>query len=87
MYQDSVLGYASGQITNCEAFCTRVSTKAQKCLHDERNVRGVTPEVRSLQRHMQALQQQMRRGMNLTIRDESEDKREGEEQIDQRFKF
>ena len=38
---------------------------------------GVTTEgFRALQRQMQALQEQMRRGMNLTVRDESKDERE-----------
>ena len=38
---------------------------------------GVTAKgFRALQRQMQALQEQMRRGMNLAIRDESEDERE-----------
>ena len=32
---------------------------------------------------MQALQKQMRRGMNLTRRDENDDEREGEGQVDQ----
>ena len=37
---------------------------------------------RALQRQMQALQEKMRRGMNLTVRDESEDERE-EGQVNQ----
>ena len=38
---------------------------------------GVTVEgFQALQRQMQALQEQMHRGMNLTIRDESDDERE-----------
>ena len=38
---------------------------------------GVTVEgFRSLQRQIEALQEQMRRGMNLAERDESEDERE-----------
>ena len=32
---------------------------------------------------MQALQEHMHRGMNLNIRDESDDEREGEGQVDQ----
>ena len=44
---------------------------------------GVTDEgFWALQKKMQALQEQMHRGMNLTVRDESEDERE-EEQVDQ----
>ena len=38
---------------------------------------GVTTKgFQALQRQMQALQEQMCRGMNLTIRDDSEDERE-----------
>ena len=38
---------------------------------------GVTAEAfRALQRQIEALQEQMRRGMNLTVRDEIEDERE-----------
>ena len=37
----------------------------------------------ALQRKMQALQEKMCRGMNLTIRDESEDEKEVEGQVDQ----
>ena len=42
---------------------------------------GVTTEgFRALQRQIESLKEQMCRGMNLTIRDESEDERE-EEQV------
>ena len=48
-----------------------------------RRAEGVTAEgFRALQRQIEALQEQMRRGMNLTVRDESEDERE-EGQVDQ----
>ena len=43
---------------------------------------GVTIEgFRALQRQMQALQEQMRKGMNLVVRDESDDERQ-EGQVD-----
>ena len=41
----------------------------------------VTPEVRELQRQVRALQEQIRRGMNLNVREESDD--EAEENFDQ----
>ena len=45
---------------------------------------GVTVEgFQALQRKMQALQEKMRRGMNLAIRDESDVETEGEGQVDQ----
>ena len=47
--------------------------------HSERAV-GVTPKgFRALQRQMQALEEQMHRGINLPVRDESEDEDEVEE--------
>ena len=47
---------------------------------------GVTAEgFRALQRQIEALQEHMHRGMNLTERDESEDERE-EEQANQKNK-
>ena len=49
-----------------------------------RRVIGVIAEgFHALQRQMQALQEKMHRGMNLTVRDESDDEREGEGQVDQ----
>ena len=45
---------------------------------------GVTNKgFQALQQKMKALQEQMCRGMNLTIRDESDDEREGEGKVDQ----
>ena len=50
--------------------CTRVLPEARRTV-------GVTAEgFGALQRQIEALQEQMRRGMNLAVRDESEDERE-----------
>ena len=43
----------------------------------------VTPEVRELQRQVRALQEEIHRGMNLNVRDDSKDEAEGEGISDQ----
>ena len=78
------------QIADCEAVCTRtvVRVSARIAKMPPRRERGgragvVTPEVRALQRQVRALQEEIRRGMNLNVRDESEDEVEGEGNSDQ----
>ena len=75
------------QIADCEAVCTRtvVRVSARIAKMPPRRERGgragvVTPEVRALQRQVRALQEEIRRGMNLNVRDESEDETEEEDQ-------
>jgi len=71
------------QIADCEAVCTRtvVRVLAHITKMPPRREHGgragvVTPEVRELQRQVRALQEEIRRGMNLNVRNESEDEAE-----------
>ena len=77
------MGCMCRQITSCEAVCTRVLAEARKCLHKESVVKELTPKgFRGLQRKMQALEEQMYRGINLLLRDEREDVAKVEENVE-----
>ena len=80
LHQDHGLGI------DCEVVYIRVLSKVKKMppwrKHGGRAI-GVTPKgFRALQRKMQALEEQMCRGINLPIRNESEDKDEVEENVE-----
>ena len=74
------------QITDCEAVCTRTVVRVSACIVKKKKMpprreRGgrasvVTPEVRELQRQVRALQEEIRKGMNLNVREESDDEAE-----------
>lgn len=65
-------------ITDWEVVCTKTLWLWEMPPRRERGgrVRGVLPKVRALQRQVQALQEEIYRGMNLVVKDESEEENE-----------